>query len=100
MQLTGERKRFTHSLIRYEETALPGRYHGKMIAVNPLLNFVQLTRMEPSGSTFGNVDEDKVLTTGDRWFRPVNIKAGPDGAVYLAEWYDSRLSRGPAGHLA
>lgn len=92
MQLTGERKRFTHSLIRYEETALPGRYHGKMIAVNPLLNFVQLTRMEPSGSTFKNVDEDKVLTTGDRWFRPVNIKAGPDGAVYLADWYDSRLS--------
>lgn len=92
MPLTGEKKRFTHSLVRYEETALPERYRGKMIAVNPLLNFVQLTRFETKGSSFANVDEDKVLQTDDRWFRPVNIKTGPDGAVYLADWYDSRLS--------
>ncbi|RPD42150.1 PVC-type heme-binding CxxCH protein [Chitinophaga barathri] len=92
MPLTGEKKRFTHSLIRYEETALPERYKGKMIAVNPLLNFVQLTRFEQSGSSYKNIDEDQVLKTDDHWFRPVNIKAGPDGAVYLADWYDSRLS--------
>lgn len=92
MPLTGERKRFTHSLIKYEETDLPERYKGKMIALNPLLNFVQLTRPEPFGSTFKNIDEDKILTTDDRWFRPVNVKAGPDGAVYIADWYDSRLS--------
>ncbi|RPE08821.1 dehydrogenase [Chitinophaga lutea] len=92
MKLTGEKKRFTHSLIRYEETSLPDKYQGKMIAVNPLLNYVQLTRFEPSGSTFGNVDEEQILQTDDRWFRPVNVKAGPDGAVYIADWYDSRLS--------
>src|SRR6185436_9189671 len=28
----------------------------------------------------------------DRWFRPVDIKVGPDGAIYLADWYDTRLS--------
>ncbi|MGX5816753.1 PVC-type heme-binding CxxCH protein [Chitinophaga lutea] len=92
MALNGEKKRFTHSLVRYEETALPEHYRGKFIAVNPLLNFVQLTRLEADGSTFRNIDEEKVLTTDDHWFRPVNIKTGPDGAVYLADWYDSRLS--------
>lgn len=92
MKLTGERKRFTHSLIRYEETSLPDRYKGKMIALNPLLNYVQLTRFEPAGSTFSNVDEEQIITTDDHWFRPVNIKAGPDGNVYIADWYDSRLS--------
>jgi putative heme-binding domain-containing protein len=92
MQLTGERRRFTHALIKYEETSLPNQYRGKMIAVNPLLNYVQLTRFEPSGSTFKNVDEEEILKTDDHWFRPVNIKAGPDGAVYIADWYDSRLS--------
>jgi putative heme-binding domain-containing protein len=39
-----------------------------------------------------NVDERKIVETNDHWFRPVNIKAGPDGAVYIADWYDSRLS--------
>lgn len=92
MKLTGERKRFTHSLIKYEETSLPDRYKGKMIALNPLLNYVQLTRFEPAGSTFSNVDEEQIIKTDDHWFRPVNIKAGPDGNVYIADWYDSRLS--------
>jgi putative heme-binding domain-containing protein len=44
------------------------------------------------GSTFKNIDERKIIETNDHWFRPVNIKAGPDGAVYIADWYDSRLS--------
>jgi putative membrane-bound dehydrogenase-like protein len=92
MELQGDKSRFTHSLIRYEGGKLPDRYEGKMIAVNPLLHYVQLTRFEPDGSTFKNVDEERILETDDRWFRPVNIKAGPDGNVYIADWYDSRLS--------
>lgn len=92
MELTGEKKRFTHSLIRYEGGKLPARFEGKMMAVNPLLHYVQLTRFEPDGSTYKNIDEERIVETDDRWFRPVNIKAGPDGAVYIADWYDSRLS--------
>ena len=92
MELEGEKIRFTHSLIRYEGGKLPAVYEGKMIAVNPLLNYVQLSRFEDRGSTFKNIDERKIIETNDHWFRPVNIKAGPDGAVYIADWYDSRLS--------
>jgi len=92
MELEGEKVRFTHSLIKYEGGRLPAAYEGKMIAINPLLNYVQLSRFEPKGSTFRNVDERKIVETDDHWFRPVNIKAGPDGAVYIADWYDSRLS--------
>lgn len=92
MELEGEKIRFTHSLIRYEGGKLPAVYEGKMIAVNPLLNYVQLSRFEVRGSTFKNIDERKIIETNDHWFRPVNIKAGPDGAVYIADWYDSRLS--------
>ncbi|WP_276359420.1 c-type cytochrome [Daejeonella sp. H1SJ63] len=92
MQLEGEKVRFTHSLIKYEGGHLPDRFQGKMIALNPLLNFVQMSRFETNGSTFKNIDEQKLIETDDHWFRPVNIVAGPDGAVYIADWYDSRLS--------
>ena len=30
-----------------------------------------------------------MATTPDRWFRPVDVKVGLDGAVYLADWYDT-----------
>ncbi len=38
------------------------------------------------------MDEENLVTSSDRWFRPVCAKVGPDGAVYIADWYDSRLS--------
>ncbi|MEO5995121.1 MAG: PVC-type heme-binding CxxCH protein [Chitinophagaceae bacterium] len=92
MPLKGDNKRFTQAFIKYEGGSLPARYNGKMIAINPLLSFVQLTDFEPTGSSFHNVDENHILETKDPWFRPVDIQSGPDGAVYLADWCDSRLS--------
>ena len=92
MALQGDKSRFTHSMVRYEGGRLPATYAGKLIAVNPLLNYVQLTRIEPDGSSLKNIDERRIVETDDRWFRPVHIVAGPDGAVYMADWYDSRLS--------
>ncbi|MEX2565518.1 MAG: dehydrogenase, partial [Cyclobacteriaceae bacterium] len=92
MPLEGEKKRFTHSLIKYEGGALPEHYNDLMFAINPLHNFVQLTKFEKRGSSFNNVDKEIVLETDDKWFRPVDIKLGPDGGIYISDWYDSRLS--------
>jgi len=92
MELEGEHFRFTHAWVKYEESALPERYHGKILSINPLHNFVRMTKIEPKGSTFLCIDEEKVVESSDHWFRPVDIKSGPDGAVYLADWNDSRMS--------
>lgn len=92
LQVEGNQIRFTHAWIKYEGGSLPARYQDKIMALNPLHNFIQLSRPDPLGSTFLCVDEEKILTSTDQWFRPVDIKAGPDGAVYIADWSDSRLS--------
>jgi putative heme-binding domain-containing protein len=92
MEHEGDNNRFTHAFIRYEEQSLPERYHGRMFAINPLQSYVQLSSFEPNGSTFRNIDETRILQTKDHWFRPVDITTGPDGAVYIADWYDSRIS--------
>jgi len=92
MDLEGEKVRFTHAFVRYEGGGLPARYNGRMIAINPLQGYVQLSRFAENGSTFKIVDEERILETDDRWFRPVDITTGPDGGVYIADWYDSRLS--------
>ncbi len=92
MSHKGDVVRFTHAFIKYQGGSLPARYNDRMIALNPLQSFVQLSRFEANGSTFKMVDEDKTVQTKDHWFRPVDIVAGPDGSVYIADWYDSRLS--------
>ncbi|MFY0651695.1 MAG: c-type cytochrome [Cyclobacteriaceae bacterium] len=92
MKLEGEKLRFTHAWLKYEENSLPVRYQDKLLAINPLHNFVRLTRLVPNGSTYDCIDEERVLQSDDHWFRPVDIKSGPDGGVYIADWSDSRLS--------
>lgn len=92
MALDGEKLRFTHAEIRYEGGSLPPRYHQQMIALNALQSEVVLTGMEQDGSTYKTRDIDKIVQTEDRWFRPIDIKTGPDGRVYFTDWYDSRLS--------
>ncbi|MBC8326939.1 MAG: c-type cytochrome [Verrucomicrobia subdivision 3 bacterium] len=87
----GYTKRFPQSMIVYEGGALPG-YEGNIISGMSLVNRVQASRLYPDNSTFRTVDTPPMVTTEDRWFRIVDTKAGPDGAVYFADWYDSRLS--------
>jgi putative heme-binding domain-containing protein len=92
MALDGERFRFTHAWVKYEGGSLPERYNDRILALNPLHNFIRVTRVEPKGSTFLCIDEEKILETEDKWFRPVDVKSGPDGGVYIADWSDSRMS--------
>ncbi len=92
MLLEGDKQRFTHAWIKYEGGSLPARYRHKVMAINPLQSYLQLSRLEANGSTFRYFDESRMLETPDHWFRPVDIKTGPDGGVYIADWYDSRLS--------
>ena len=92
MALKGEETRFTHAFVKYDGNSLPQRYSGHMIAINPLQSYVQLTKFEQNGSTFKNIDEERIMQTNDHWFRPVDIVSGPDGNIYIADWYDSRIS--------
>lgn len=92
MPVDGERQRFTHAWIKYEGSNLPPNYQRKVLAINPLLNFIITSELKAEGSSFAAIDQGKLLETDDHWFRPVDIKAGPDGGVYLADWSDSRLS--------
>ncbi len=86
-----EVERFTHTFV-IEGGALPERYRGQLFGVAPLLNHVVISEVMPDGSTVQTRDAGFALTTADRWFRPVDIKAGPDGALYIADWYDGQVN--------
>lgn len=92
MKHEGDKDRFPQTFVIYEGGTLPERYHGKIIAANALHHRVWGSELLPDGSTYKTVDIPVLCQTDDTWFRPVDVKVGPDGAVYLADWYDTRLS--------
>lgn len=91
MAHSGYQPRFSQTLVIYEGGALPG-YEGQMIAGMALTNRVQASRILKDTSSFKTEDTDALVLTDNRWFRPVDMKVGPDGAVYIADWCDIRLS--------
>ncbi|MCA1962862.1 MAG: c-type cytochrome [Prosthecobacter sp.] len=92
MRHEGDNKRFPQAFTVYEGGLLGSAYEGKIIAPNALQNLVYVSQRLPDGSTFRTKDEENLLSTPDRWFRPVWAGVGPDGGFYMADWYDTRLS--------
>ncbi len=85
--------RVTNSVIIYEGGGLPERFNGAMVFANPLALGVGSYRPEMSGLNFkvtpnGIVDVRK----DDPWFCPVYVDAGPDGALYVCDWYDKQCN--------
>jgi putative heme-binding domain-containing protein len=82
----------------YQGTALPERFTNVCICPNIRQNAVRWYPFETKGSTFATLQgghgghEGDFLTSSDPWFRPVDMTVGPDGAVYIADWYDIHLS--------
>ncbi|MBI1371466.1 MAG: isochorismatase family protein [Phycisphaera sp.] len=85
-------KRFSHNFIIYEGDSLPEKYRGKVFAIDPLNRNVTLADITPDGSTFKTQDIGYAMETTDTWCRPVDIKLGPDGAVYFADFYEQHPS--------
>ena len=87
----GYKPRFSQSMVIYEGGAIP-QLEGKIVASMSLMNRVLASELLPDTSTYRTRDLDPLILTDDRWFRVVDTRTGPDGAIYLADWYDSRLT--------
>lgn len=93
MKFEGDGRRFPQAFMVYEGGLFPSHeFDGSIIAPNSMQNLVWHSQRIPDGSTYRTVDQVNLCESSDRWFRPVYGGVGPDGAVYLADWYDTRLS--------
>jgi putative heme-binding domain-containing protein len=82
----------TGGMVIYQGGLFPERFRDVVIYSNLRANAVRVSKLEPVGSTFDTrFQEDFILST-DRWFRPIKSLVGPDGALYVADWYDYNIS--------
>ncbi|MEM7387213.1 MAG: c-type cytochrome, partial [Verrucomicrobiota bacterium] len=91
MPLDGDKRRMVHQWLVYGGGALPG-YEGHLIGANSLSNFVADLKATPVGSSFTTVEGPKLIATADKWFRPIHSTTGPDGAIYISDFYDGRIT--------
>ena len=66
----------------------PTRYRNTIFMSNIHGNRVNNDILKRDGSGFIASHGKDFLFANDRWFRGINLKYGPDGSVYLIDWYD------------
>lgn len=65
--------------VQYRNSIFMANIHGNRINNDVLMR---------NGSGFVAKHAPDFLFANDRWFRGINLKYGPDGSVYLIDWYD------------
>jgi putative membrane-bound dehydrogenase-like protein len=74
----------------FRGTALPDSYRGNYFVCEPVQNVVQRRALKPNGSTFSAEyahTNKEFLASTDRWFHGVFTTTGPDGALYIVDFY-------------
>jgi putative membrane-bound dehydrogenase-like protein len=74
----------------YTGDAFPPAYHGHNFVCDPANNLIHCEQLVPKGVVFSarRIDPDhEFLASTDNWFRPVHLTLGPDGAIYVLDFY-------------
>jgi putative membrane-bound dehydrogenase-like protein len=94
MSTTNKITRFSHHFAIAEGTALPTNYLGLLFNADPLHHNVVISDRTRIGSTFTTADRGFALESDDLSVRPVFIANAPDGAMYVADFYEQYIAHG------
>ncbi len=72
----------------YDADQYPEQWKGCMFLGNVVTNRINADRIEWKGSTPVAKELPDFLVSSDPWFRPTDIKLGPDGALYVTDFYN------------
>ncbi|MBE7536895.1 MAG: ThuA domain-containing protein [Opitutaceae bacterium] len=88
----------------YEGGAWPDKWNYSYFTTEPTLNIVHHEFLTPDGVSYSSAkekgrEETEFIRSTDLWFRPIDTRIGPDGALYVIDFYNQAVihndTRGP-----
>ena len=78
------------AIMAYQGGLFPAQFDNVTFVAEPVSNLVHADVLTEKGASFSasRVHENReFLASTDAWFRPVNSYTGPDGTVYIVDYY-------------
>lgn len=75
-------------------THIPPAWSGDLVANDFRSHRVCRFTIKPNGSGYISRQQPELITTPHVAFRPIDAKMGPDGALYVADWYNPIIQHG------
>ncbi|SEI37483.1 putative membrane-bound dehydrogenase domain-containing protein [Dyadobacter koreensis] len=80
----------------YTARSFPKSYWNSTAFVcEPTGRLLYQARLKPKGAGYTEKNGFNLLASSDEWFAPVQAEVGPDGAVWVADWYNFIIQHNP-----
>lgn len=80
----------------YTARQFPEKYWNRIAFVSePTGNLTHRAIIEENGAGYVEKDGWNVLASHDEWVSPVQAKVGPDGSLWIADWYNFMIQHNP-----
>ena len=73
---------------------LPDDWQGSLVTNDFRANRVCRFVVSDDGAGFASKEQPELIKTTHGAFRPIDVKMGPDGAIYIADWYNPIIQHG------
>jgi len=73
---------------------LPDSWQGHMVANDFRAHRVCRFQVTENGAGYTSREQPEIVKTTHVAFRPIDVKMGPDGAIYIADWYNPIIQHG------
>jgi putative membrane-bound dehydrogenase-like protein len=73
----------------------PAQYRNTLFMSNIHGNRLNNDKMVAKGSGYVGTHAPDPVLMNDKWSRLINFKYGPDGSVYMIDWYDKQACHNP-----
>lgn len=80
----------------YTARSFPESYWNKIAFVaEPTGRVLHKAQINQEGSGYKEKNAFNILASSDEWFAPVHAEVGPDGSLWVADWYNFIIQHNP-----